>query len=144
MFQEVLPPLILLNHNKVLNLLKMLIKDFYKIEQSSSTETDLKASIVLNPDHEVYKGHFPTQAVVPGVIQLQITKELIENHLDKKLFMSNIAQVKYLVPIIPEEVPELAISINYKDIDERNIKTDISISFGDVVFTKAKINFSIK
>ena len=120
----------------------MLIKDFYKIGQLSSTETDLKASIVLNPDHEVYKGHFPSQPVVPGVIQLQIVKELLENQFGQKLFMGSITQVKYLIPITPAENNVLNISIS-KKIDESNtFKTNVSIHFGDTVFTKAKITFT--
>ena len=120
----------------------MLIKDFYKIDQLSSTETDLKASIVLNHDHEVYKGHFPSQPVVPGVIQLQIVKELLEKQLNQKLFMGSIAQVKYLIPITPLEFTELNISVAIKSDESNTFKTNVSIHFGDTVFTKAKITFT--
>ena len=120
----------------------MLIKDFYKITNLTSNETEINATIKLNPNHEVYKGHFPGQAVVPGVIQLQIVKEILENHLDKELFMGSVSQVKYLIPITPEEINELNISISYKNNEEGNIKTSVLVSFGDAVFTKAKITFS--
>ena len=120
----------------------MLIKDFYKIDQLSSIETDLNASIVLNPEHEVYKGHFPSQPVVPGVIQLQIVKELLEKQLNQKLFMGSIAQVKYLIPITPLEFTELNISVAIKSDESNTFKTNVSIHFGDTVFTKAKITFT--
>ena len=120
----------------------MLIKDFYKITNLTSNETEINAIIKLNPNHEVYKGHFPGQAVVPGVIQLQIVKEILENHLEKELFMGSVSQVKYLIPITPEEITELNISISYKNNEEENFKTSVLVSFGDAVFTKAKITFS--
>jgi len=120
----------------------MLIKDFYKITKFTTDETGIIASIKLNTKHEVYKGHFPSQAVVPGVIQLQIVKELLEKQLDKELFMGNIAQVKYLIPITPAEVTFLNISILIKSGDKNTFKTNVSISFGDTVFTKAKIEFT--
>lgn len=120
----------------------MLIKEFYKIINLASIESEVKATIKLNTNHEVYKGHFPGQAVVPGVIQLQIVKEILENHLSKNLFMGNITQVKYLVPITPVEVPELHISITYKNDDEGNLKSNILISFEEIIFTKARIIFT--
>lgn len=121
--------------------LKMLIKDFYKINNLTSKETEIIARIKLNPNHEVYKGHFPGQAVVPGVIQLQIVKEILENHLSKNLFMSNITQVKYLNPITPVEVPELNISITYKNDNAGILKTNVLISFDEIIYTKARISF---
>lgn len=126
----------------------MLIKEFYKIINLDSVESEVKATIKLNPNHEVYKGHFPGQAVVPGVIQLQIVKEILENHLEKNLFMGNITQVKYLVPITPVEVPELHISISYKNDDERNLNpitfgSNVLISFDETIFTKARIIFTL-
>ena len=121
----------------------MLIKEFYKIINLVSVESEVKATIKLNPNHKVYKGHFPDQAVVPGVIQLQIVKEILENHLSKNLFMGNITQVKYLVPITPVEVPELHISITYKNDDEGNLKSNVFISFEETIFTKARVIFTL-
>jgi len=120
----------------------MLIKNFYKIAELNSNDLEIMATVELNPDHEVYKGHFPTQAVVPGVIQLQIIKEIIETHLGKKLFMGSLAQVKYLIPITPVEVPVLNISISIKSSEDDTFKTNVLIDFEDAVFTKAKITFS--
>ncbi len=120
----------------------MLLQDFYKITNLTSIEMGINATIKLNPNHEVYKGHFPGQAVVPGVIQLQIVKEILENHLDKELFMGSVSQVKYLIPITPEEINELNISISYKNNEEGNLKTSVLVSFGNAIFTKAKITFS--
>lgn len=120
----------------------MLIKEFYKIVNLYSSDSRIIATIKLNPDHEVYKGHFPTQPVVPGVIQLQIIKEILEEVLETKLFMGNIIQVKYLIPITPVENPELTFNITSKKTDSNNIKSTTSIGFNDNIFTKAKIVFN--
>jgi len=120
----------------------MLIKEFYKIVNLYSSDSRIIATIKLNPDHEVYKGHFPTQPVVPGVIQLQIVKEILEEVLETKLFMGNIIQVKYLIPITPVENPELTFNITSKKTDSNNIKSTTSIGFNDNIFTKAKIVFN--
>ena len=122
----------------------MLIKDFYKIENFTSEDYKITATIKLNPNHEVYKGHFPEQPVVPGVIQLQIVKELLEKHLKKKLFMNRITQVKYLIPIIPTNSPQLVFTITSNEIDETTLKSNISIGLDETIFTKARISFRIK
>lgn len=121
----------------------MLIKKFYKIINLSSDDSGLVAIIKLNPNHEVYKGHFPNQPVVPGVIQLQIIKELIEKNIGKELFMGSIVRVKYLAPIIPSTSPELTFKLKNEKIGNENIKSAASISANDIIFTKAKIEFSI-
>ncbi len=109
----------------------------------SSDDSGIVATIKLNPNHEVYKGHFPNQPVVPGVIQLQIIQELMEKHLGTKLFMGSIKRVKYLTPIIPLTSPELAFKLKNEKIESRSIKSEVSISSNDIIFTKAKIEFSI-
>jgi len=121
----------------------MLIKDFYKVNEVNFNGSGIDATINLNPDHEVYKGHFPEQPVVPGVIQLQIVKELLEEVLQAKLLMNNIIQVKYLIPITPNENPTLDFSITNKVIDGNRIKSNITIGINDVTFTKARIEFLI-
>ncbi len=121
----------------------MLIKNFYTINDLTFNGSGIDATIKLNPNHEVYLGHFPEQPVVPGVIQLQIAKELLEEVMQAKLFMNNITQVKYLIPITPNKNPELAFSILNKAIDDNTIKSTITISYNDVIFTKARISFSI-
>jgi len=125
----------------------MLIKEFYKIISLTSEKTGIKAIIKLNPRHEVYKGHFPGQAVVPGVIQLQIIKEILEDHLSKKLFMENLSQVKYLRPIIPDQNQTLVLNIHYNWEESKKLKTIVEVSaltsFEEHIFTKAKIKFSI-
>jgi 3-hydroxyacyl-[acyl-carrier-protein] dehydratase len=121
----------------------MLIKDFYKVNEVSFNGSGIDATINLNPDHEVYKGHFPEQPVVPGVIQLQIVKELLEEVLQAKLLMNNVIQVKYLIPITPNENPTLDFSITNKVIDGNRIKSNIIIGTKQGTFTKARIEFLI-
>lgn len=121
----------------------MLISNFYKKEKSNLKDEIIIFTIKLNPNHEVYQGHFPQQAVVPGVIQLQIAKELLEENLKLKLMMDDISQVKYLKPIIPEQNSELIFEITIKDKNESAVKANISVTAEETIFTKAKINFSI-
>ena len=117
----------------------MLIKDFYKIQEISSHDKRISVTIVLNPDHKVYKGHFPEQPVVPGVIQLQIIKEVFEKSIVQKLFMGKISSAKYLNVITPEKSGKLQITIDYQKTDENEYKVNAIIGSGETIFTKVKM-----
>lgn len=97
----------------------MLVTEFYKIENLDfNTQTgDAKGCFSLNPDHEIYNGHFPSQPVVPGVMQIQIIREICENVLNKKLFISESQVVKFINMIIPNDSERWSFEINIKETE---------------------------
>jgi 3-hydroxyacyl-[acyl-carrier-protein] dehydratase len=121
----------------------MLIKDFYTIDSCSYSQdnNNISANITINPNHDVYKGHFPGQPVVPGVIQLQILRELCEKEFNKPLSITGSSVIKYINMIIPDKNPKLAIDIAIKEADG-TYKIDGKILDGDTVFLKAKLTLS--
>ena len=57
----------------------MLFKGFYNNEKTiSSDHNKLITRIKLNKDHDIYNGHFPNNPITPGVIIIQIIKEILE------------------------------------------------------------------
>lgn len=119
----------------------MILKDFYRIIEKSAEANIVSATILINPEHNIFDGHFPEQSVVPGVVQLQIIKELMELHLGEKLMINKVTQVKYLIPIIPDKDVELIVKISIKKIEGQVIKIDATIGVLDSLFTKVKLNF---
>ena len=67
--------------------------------------------IRLNPEHEIYQGHFPEKAVSPGVCNLQIMKECAERIVGKELTIKTMAQCKMPAMITPDGTPELTVSV---------------------------------
>jgi len=118
----------------------MLIKNFYTIQTFEATDQKLEATLILNVDHPVYQGHFPGQPVVPGVIQLQMVKELLEKHLKKKLTISNMSQAKFLSLIVPDASP-IQFTITFSFTEEQPVKADATIETTNGVATKAKITY---
>ncbi|NOX84933.1 MAG: 3-hydroxyacyl-ACP dehydratase [Chlorobi bacterium] len=121
----------------------MLIPGFYTIIDFETPENQVRANIELNPDHEVYKGHFPGQPIVPGVIQLQIIKELLEKGLEKKLLLSKIISAKYYSMITPDGYPVLEISVQLKRVETGEYKITAQISRDIAVFTKVRAIFKV-
>jgi len=122
----------------------MLIKDFYRVIESAKADEKIEVKIQLNPDHEVYEGHFKGQPVVPGVIQLQIIKELIEKWIGKSLFMNNTVQVKYLIPIVPDGKLPIDFQITKLSSVNGKIRINAVVSISERVATKVKIEFAVE
>ena len=54
-----------------------LIDSLYKVISDTRSETGHVFSIELDPEHFIYKAHFPGEPITPGVCIMQIAKELL-------------------------------------------------------------------
>jgi len=57
--------------------------------------------IRLDAGHDIYRGHFPEEAVTPGVCQLMIVRELASIVAGRTLRYSSIAESKFTAPVRP-------------------------------------------
>ena len=62
----------------------MLINDFFTISELTNSEDTIESKVQLNASHKIFDGHFPGNPVTPGVVQIQIVKELLEKALEKE------------------------------------------------------------
>ncbi|MBQ4821348.1 3-hydroxyacyl-ACP dehydratase [Aquimarina sp. MMG016] len=118
----------------------MLIADLYKINEDIVRDGVQTTSITLNPDSDIFKGHFPGNPVTPGVCMLQIIKELTERRLGCSLFMKKASNVKFMAVINPEKTPDLVIENSFTDGDEE-IKVKNIIKYDDTVALKVVVTF---
>lgn len=106
----------------------------------TTPETDgglLKTTITINPAHDIFKGHFPSQPVVPGVCMMQMVKEVLENHLDKKLQLAKADNIKFLSFIDPEQHGQIGLEIKMNVVDEV-VKIDAQLVNEGAIFLKFK------
>lgn len=88
----------------------MLMNDFYRIEYLQRDPNSISCKVAFNMQHDIFKGHFPGQPVVPGVCMMEMVKELLEQHTDQTLWLRNAGQVKFLQLITPDVQPVINIS----------------------------------
>jgi 3-hydroxyacyl-[acyl-carrier-protein] dehydratase len=103
----------------------MLLDNFYSIiDQGETYDTNGTVdnpvrkfifTIKLNPEHPIYKGHFPGNPIVPGVCQVQMIKELTSLVLKKDLVICKSDNIKFLSMILPAITPLLKVSIDIKE-----------------------------
>ena len=98
--------------------------DFYSIESrlEGLPQGQSGFNVILNPDHLIYKAHFPGQPVTPGVCILQIIQELLSEEMGMLLFINKIKNAKFTNMISP--VTDRKISVLFSCItgEEGGIK----------------------
>jgi len=121
----------------------MLLKDFYKI--SSLEKTDAQkyvAQIVINKDHDVFKGHFPGNPVTPGVCMMQIIKELTQQVVNASITMKSASNIKFMALINPVVNPDLKLELDISEGDDSTIKVKNTTFFDDTVALKLSCIYS--
>lgn len=120
----------------------MLIQGLYTITAMDNNASVITADIHLNKDHDIFKGHFPGNPVMPGVCMIQIIKEITESAIEKNLFLSISSNIKFMAIINPEVNPALNMKIAYMEEDGL-VKVKNTTSFGDTVALKLNASFKI-
>lgn len=121
----------------------MLLKDFYTVKSVEAQEGEkYTAYIMLNPAHDVFKGHFPGNPVTPGVCMMQIIKELTQDITKQKLTMKNASNIKFMALINPEATPELKLELDIAEGEDGVVKVKNTTCFNDTVALKLSCNYS--
>ena len=97
----------------------MILNHYYKIKNQYTTKNAMLFDVILLPECDVYKGHFPGMPVAPGVYNIQMIKECVERIAGKPLLLESMMQCKFIVMITPDQNLELQIRVETTVI-ERN------------------------
>ncbi|RZJ72531.1 3-hydroxyacyl-ACP dehydratase [Flavobacterium sp.] len=115
----------------------MLLQDFYTIvSKDAVSDGNFTVNIHVNAAHEVFKGHFPGNPVMPGVCMMQIIKELTEEIIESNLFMQSLSNVKFMALINPDKTPTLRLELNVSETEDNLVKVKNTTYFNDTVALK--------
>ena len=107
----------------------------YHIIQQSREGDSMSIRIKPEPQHPVYKGHFPGMPILPGALQVEIIKELSTEISGKELILKSAKSIKYMGFINPHENTRLQVELKIKETGEgRNVRA--KIYWNDRIFTK--------
>lgn len=104
----------------------MLKDSLYSIKNIAEENNTIIAQVALDADHEIFKGHFPGQPVLPGACMLQMTKELVEVFFEKKLQLKKADDIRFSAMVVPAESPVLEFQVQYKK-ENNSIQTNTKI-----------------
>lgn len=115
----------------------MLLKDFYTVEQIGKiTDQKYNATVHLNKEHAIFKGHFPGNPVTPGVCMMQIIKELTQEILGSSLILKSSSNVKFMALINPEVNAKLRLELEVSGTLDSEIKVKNTTFFDETVALK--------
>ncbi|MDQ6477981.1 3-hydroxyacyl-ACP dehydratase [Dyadobacter sp. LHD-138] len=117
----------------------MFLNSLYTIAEINSGPETIAATIAIDPAHVIFSGHFPGAPVMPGVVQLQIVKELLEQHLKRQLRMKTMRTCKFLQIINPQETPEIKIDLKFTTGEM--VEVIASGSYDGVTYFKAQVSY---
>lgn len=112
--------------------IKAIIPEDFQFEVKS----DFIATICLNPKHEIYSGHFPGNPVTPGVCLIQIIREIAEIIIGGSSTLTNISNVKFLTPVVPDSEKEFEIKLSILKKNESQFELNAQIFDTDVNYLK--------
>lgn len=117
-----------------------LMNDFYSFEFIQTNENKITATVLLNAQHAIFKGHFEQMPVVPGVCQTQLIKELLQQTVQKNLTLSVGQNIKFTGMIIPTQHPKFLADVVYSELNDQ-YSVEAQLYFDDTIFTKFKGTF---
>lgn len=121
---------------------QLLMNNLYFLKHLADEEDKVTATIKIQEDHEIFKGHFPGNPVLPGVCLVQILKELMVQVFNRELMLAHAGNIKYLAFINPLVNNILQFEIQYKRVGESEISCSVRIYNENTNFCSFKGVFS--
>ena len=116
----------------------ILAGDFYIILNPVIEADNIRAVLEINPEHAIFRGHFPGQPVVPGVCMMQIVKELLETATGKSLRLLTGLDLKFLSVIDPGKNNTVQAEENYTVLASGDINVTARLFYNEITFFKFK------
>lgn len=116
-----------------------LLHNFYRITSTdySGDLTSFHTGVTLEPAHAIFHGHFPELPVVPGVVLVQMIREILELNSGKNLSLRSADNIKFLSMVNPKEKKDLEFKIETEAHGDQ-ILCKATCKAGDQVCVKFK------
>lgn len=113
----------------------MFNNNFYSIEAKNVENDQHVYSIMIDAKHTIFDGHFPNNPVTPGVVQMEIVKELTGDAIGNPVGLNTMSNCKFLAILNPEENPSVDVQLKITK-EEDEIKVNAVIQNENGAFLK--------
>ncbi|MDR1346124.1 MAG: hypothetical protein LBK03_05435 [Bacteroidales bacterium] len=112
----------------------------YSIVEQEDINNQWRCRVALNPQHVIFRVHFPQKAILPGICIIEICKELLSNKLNINLTLQEAKNVKFL-HIIEPQYNSILDFLFHTQLEAENLITTIIVRYNDVIFSKLTLIF---
>lgn len=114
-----------------------LLNDLFELLSSEQCDNIYRCQVKFNPDHRIYKAHFPGYPVTPGVCLMQMGEELLEQKYGKELQLSLVKSIRFRKIVGPNDTPfydftkevlnenELSVDVTVYDAEGESVKMSL-------------------
>jgi 3-hydroxyacyl-[acyl-carrier-protein] dehydratase len=118
------------------------LDDLYFIKSSQTESVNkLTVKVEIKREHPIFTGHFPGNPILPGVCTIQILKELVAEHLGKKVSLLKAVNIKYLSFINPDMTNLIDFNIELKEMENGYLSCNTTINHENTIFCTFKGEF---
>lgn len=111
----------------------------FTIVSENVSDGTAECNIQLNSEHPIYKGHFPSDPITPGVCIVQMVTDLF-SHIQKQDFVLNkVKNVKFIQIIRPTEHPIVTYKLNWEPEEDGAYKIKAIVCYHETVFSKISV-----
>jgi 3-hydroxyacyl-[acyl-carrier-protein] dehydratase len=122
----------------------MILNDtFYTVTELTKGENAVDATIKLNASHAIFEGHFPNNPVTPGVVEMEIVKEILSLGLEKPLKMKTMSSCKFLAVLNPINVENVHVKISITEMDDAFVRISGQLADDTTSFLKIAATYAI-
>ena len=118
------------------------LDNLFITQSITETEDGFEAVVCCNPDHAVFKAHFPGNPITPGACMLQEAGVLMQEKKGRPLFLKASKNIKYLSLLIPAEGKEAKFVFSHFVEGKTECKAQVVIADENNVYTKMSLTYS--
>lgn len=116
----------------------MLIQDFYTVKDIYKEGGETVFKVTLDPECQVYRGHFPGESVAPGVLSIEMIKECAEQVAGRRLNIIDINECRFLKLVTPHDLPEAEVHLTLTHQQPDKWTLTSSLKGGDTEYLRLK------
>lgn len=115
-----------------------LLNNLYKVTFHNSTPEATTYSISFLSECVIYKAHFPTEPVTPGVCLVQIAVELLSEHCGHTLHLIHARNLKFLSIVTPSTHLDVVLS-KIQPNEDNQVSCQVQLKDTETVYSKFSI-----
>ena len=118
-----------------------LINDLFEIVSAEQRDDSYQCQVKLNPEHRIYKAHFPGNPITPGVCLMQMGEELLEEKNGKQLQLSIVKSIRFKKIVGPNDKPTF--TFTNEVMSEGGLSVEVAIADAEEEFVKMVLQYQV-